>query len=325
MNFSTWDRESGKKGRSPSITSAHVIAEFDRTKKAKIFAHKLGGISFERSRDLNADRQRVIDSQLGELGLDGFKYKNVGHVYDLDLITSKAFASSYSYTIYAHGHPLGGTEHGGMESCSRHGLVCKEGEGENNLCNPGRCAIGTLTRIRGAKWKYQSANTFGTDDIPLVYYVSGVDKVELRSVLRGNAETYTTSGPVRVGVDKPASAYKVVYLPPELYFSDDFIETALQRIDERLLDVANPPKSMVVGIEDRKNLFINKFIISVYPGTSEGYLNNVLGSIVTEDVRAGLTDLFSALDTVWRDNCSSIIEDEFLLRFVDNTSACVFK
>jgi hypothetical protein len=324
MNFSTWDRESGRKGRSPSIAPAHVIAEFDRTKKAKIFAHKLGSVNFDRSRDLNADRQRVIDSQLGEIGLDGFKYKNVGHVYDPDLAVPKLTTSSYSYEIYAHGHPLGGTEYGGMESCSRHGLVCKDGEGEDNLCNPGRCVIGTLTRIRGAKWKYQSANTFGADDIPLTYYVSGVDKVELRSVLRGNAETYTTSGPVRIGIDKPASAYKVVHLPPELYFSSDFIEQALQRVDERLLDVANPPKSMVVGIEDRKDLFINKFIISVYPGTSEGYLNNVLSNAVTEDVRAGLVDLFSVLDAVWSESCFSIIEDEFLRRFVDNTSAFEF-
>ena len=324
MNFSAWDEADRKPSRSPSITSAHVITEFDRTKRPKIFAHKLGRVDFARSRDINAERQEVIGARLGDITLDGFKYKNLGHVYSSSETTPQTSGQSYSYEVYAHGHPLGGTERGGMESCSRHGLVCKEGEGEDGLCNPGKCVIGTLSRVRGAKWKYESVNTFGPDELPLIYYVAGVDKLELRSVLRGNVDTYTETTPARIGIDAPASAYRLIHLPPELYFSEDFLETAYRRIDERLTNVPNQPKSMVVGIDNRKDLFINKFIISVYPGMSDGYLNDVLSNTVTEEVRVGLVDLFSSLDEVWGNACNSVIEEEFSMRFINNTSSFDF-
>lgn len=324
MNLSTWDTISKKPNRSPSISPSYVITEFDRTKRPKIFSHKLGGVDFGRTRDLNAERQRVIDERLGDEALDGFKYKNLGHVYSSDSITPSEGTQAYSYKIYAHGHPLGGTEHGGMESCSRQGLVCESGEGENDLCNPGKCVIGTLSRVRGAKWKYESVNTFGPDDLPLIYYVAGVDKLELRSVLRGDVDTYAQTTPARIGINAPASVYKLVYLPPDLYFSEDFLETAYRRIDERLTNIPNQPKSMVVGIDNRKDLFINKFIISVYPGMSDGYLNDLLSNTVTQEVKAGLTDLFSTLNETWKNACSSIIEEEFAMRFINNTSSFDF-
>ena len=324
MNFSTWDYAGNRRTKSPSISPAHIITEFDRTKRPKIFAHKLGRLTFGRSKDLNAERQRVIDAGLQEITLDGFKYKNVGHTHTPDVLSPPSSADPYTYKIYAHGHPLGGTEHGGMESCSRFGLVCGEGEGDDNLCNAGKCVIGTLSRVQGVKWKYQSANTYGVDSIPLIYYVAGADKLELRSVLRGNVETYTVSGGTTIGIDRPASVYKTVYLPPELYFSEDFLETAIRVIDERLGYVANPPKSVVIGLENRKAGFISKFITMVHPGTSEGYLNNVLSTIVTEDIKSELLGVFDSLSGVWRDNCSTIIEEEFALRFFNQATTLDF-
>ncbi len=324
MNFSSWDEVGNSSNRSPSITSAHVITEFDGTKKPRIFAHKLGKVEFGRYRDINAERQVAIDEKIGDITLDGFTYKNVGHVYSSNVTVQPLVPGSHSYEIYAHGHPLGGTEHGGMESCSRQGLVCKEGEGENNFCNPGRCVIGTLSRVRGTKWKYESANTYGAEELPLIYYVSGTSQVELKSVLRGPADTFTPTSPAKISINAPASVYKTVYLPPELYFSEDFLETAYKRIDVRLADVPNPPKSMIVGIDNRKDLFINKFIVSVYPGKSDGYLNDVLSNKPTEEVRLGLIDVFSTLDPIWRDTCNTIINAEFAVRFSQNVSSLKF-
>jgi hypothetical protein len=145
MNLSVWDSIQSRKNN-PSLSSAYIILEFDRTKKQKIFAHKLGNIVFE-SKDINSPRDRVISVQSGNLTLDGFVYKNIGHTYsDTEVISEDPALGGFP--IYSHGHPLGGTEHGGMESCSRMGLICKDGEGEDTLCYPGKCIIGKLIYVR---------------------------------------------------------------------------------------------------------------------------------------------------------------------------------
>lgn len=311
MNLSVWDSIQSRKNN-PSLSSAHIILEFDRTKKQKIFAHKLGNIVFE-SRDINSPRDRVISVQSGNLTLDGFVYKNIGHTYsDTEVISEDPTLGGFP--IYAHGHPLGGTEHGGMESCSRIGLICKDGEGEDTLCNPGKCIIGKLSHVRNKKWKYQSSNTYNSN-APLVYYLNAEKEVSLHSVLRGKAITFTESGPLTLDIDTPASKYSKIYLPPKYYFSEDFIDQAIKVIDERLDAINNPPKTNVIGLENRKDRFISSFITLLYPQKSDGYISLVLYEDgVREEVKGEMLQVFSTLPTEWYEQCALIIEEEYLYR-----------
>ncbi len=313
MNLSVWDSIQSRKNN-PSLSSAHIILEFDRTKKQKIFAHKLGNIVFE-SKDINSPRDRVISVQSGNLTLDGFVYKNIGHTYsDTEVISEDPTLGGFP--IYAHGHPLGGTEHGGMESCSRIGLICKDGEGEDTLCNPGKCIIGKLSYIRNKKWKYQSSNTYNSN-APLVYYLNAEREVSLHSVLRGKAITFTESGPLTLDIDAPASKYSKIYLPPKYYFSEDFIDQAIRVIDERLDAINNPPKTNVIGLENRKDRFISSFMTLLYPQKSDGYISLVLYEDgVREEVKGEMLQVFSTLPTEWYEQCALIIEEEYLYKEV---------
>lgn len=354
MNFSSWNSLKAPGRRNPALSPAHITVEFERTKRAKIFAHKLGSVSFSRSVNINEERQKVVDKEIGTLDLNGFKYKSIGHVYSEDIVIPKG--ASYSYEILAHGHPLGGTEHGGMESCSRSGLQCASGQGTNSLCNPGKCIIGTLERINDSKWKYISKNRYGTSNLPLVYYLPSSKSVKLRTIIRGNHVTYSATGTAQtIQITRPASVSSTILLPPKFYFSEDFIDSAIIRIDERLDNVARKPTVNIIGIEDRKAKFIQNVAISAYPGTSEGYLNDRLSTTASEEIRDALLNAFSysdnelkireyiaedpeitddeiaskllisaskaralrqnLLDSEWAERCSSIIEEEFLYRF----------
>jgi hypothetical protein len=354
MNFSSWNSLKAPGRRNPALSPAHITVEFERTKRSKIFAHKLGSVSFSRSTDVNKERQKVVDREIGNLDLNGFKYKSVGHVYSEDIVTPKG--TSYSYEILAHGHPLGGTEHGGMESCSRGGLQCASGQGTNALCNPGKCVIGTLERVNDSKWKYTSKNRYGTNNLPLIYYLPSFESVKLRTILRGNHVTYSATGAAQtIQVTKPASVSSTILLPPKFYFSEDFIDSAIIRIDERLDNVARKPTVNIIGIENRKAKFVQNVAISAYPGTSEGYLNDRLNATATEEIRDALLSAFSLsdrelkireyisedpeitdeeiadrllisvskakalrqnlLNSEWAERCSTIVEEEFLYRF----------
>lgn len=314
MNFSSWNSLKEPRRRNPSLLPAHVIVEFERTRRAKIFAHKLGAVGFSRAANINKERQKTVDREIGNLTLDGFKYKNVGHVFSEDVVIPKG--SSYSYEILAHGHPLGGTEHGSMESCSRSGLQCVSGQGTNSLCNPGKCVIGTLERVNDSKWKYTSKNRYGTSNTPLIYYLPDTESVKLRTVLRGSHVTYSATGAAQtIQVTRPASVSSTILLPPKFYFSEDFIDSAIIRIDERLNSVARKPTVNIVGVEDRKAKFIQNVVTYAYPGTSEGYLNERLSVTATEEIKNALTDAFSALNPEWSGRCTAIIEEEFLYRF----------
>lgn len=314
MNTSAWNSIKTL-GLSSALSPAHLIIEFDRTKKSRIFAHKLGRVNFTEAKDLNTKRKSVIDREIGNIGINGFKYKNVGHVYSHDVVLKRA-ENSYSYSVRAHGHPMGGTEHAGMENCARVGMICQEGEGTNSLCGPGKCIIGTLERVNDNKWKYTSRNTYGALALPVVYYLRAEKIVTLKTILRGHYVTYDANGnPQKVSVDRPASTTSKVYLPPKFYYSEDFIDSAIIRTDERLQSVARRPSIDVIGIESRKARFIQNISISAYPGTSEGYLNDRLHVTATEEIKNSLVDAFSKLDNEWVERCNNIIFEEYSYRF----------
>lgn len=318
MNLTTWDSIKSKR-RNPSLSSGHIILEFDRTKKQKIFAHKLGKIVFE-SKDINSARNKVIEIQKGNLDLNGFIYKNIGHTYsDTEVISEDKTLNAFP--IYAHGHPLGGTEHGGMESCSREGLICKDGEGTDNLCNPGKCLIGKLSYVRNKKWKYESYNIYQIDEpstgtgFPLIYFLNGTKEVRLHSILRGKTLGFNGSSKITLNIDSPASKYVKILLPPKYYFSEDFIDTAIKVIDERLDTVNKKPTTNIVGIENKKDKFISSFILLAYPMATEGLINDLLYEDgVQKDIKNQLISTFSTLPKEWSEQCSAIIEEEYLYR-----------
>jgi len=271
-------------------------------------------VDFSARRNINAERQSVINRELGNIGINGFKYKNIGHVYS-ESVVSGPLGTGSTYPVYSHGVPMGGTEHAGMESCSRHGLKCQAGAGTDSLCDAGKCIIGTLERVNEGKWKYTSKNTYGTPSLPVVYYLPAQPLVVLKTILRGHYTTYSGTGaPSKVSVNKPASAFAKIYLPPRFYYSEDFIDTAIVTTDKRLESVTRRPVTTTVGLSDRKVRFVQNTIISAYPGTSEGYLNDRLHVTATEQVRDALLESFSDLDAEWAERCADIINEEFSYR-----------
>jgi hypothetical protein len=319
MNLSSWNSIKSPGRRNPALSPAHITVEFEKTKKERIFAHKLGNINFSKNTDINAERQKVIDNELYSLNSDGFKFNNVGHVYSEDSVISKTSSTSYSYELVAHGHPLGGAEHGGMESCSRAGLQCSNNEGTNSLCNPGKCVIGTIEKVSDSKWKYTSKNTYGQSNLPLIYYLPASESVKLCTILRGSHTTYSSDGTVNtIHITKPASVASTILLPPKFYFSEDFIDFAIIKVDERLSHVIKKPIVNVIGVEDRKVRFVQNIAISAYPSASEGYLNDRLNVPVDEKIRDTLIEVFSTLDAEWGDRCATIINEEFSYRLVKN-------
>jgi hypothetical protein len=149
-NLSAWDSVPPVKKLNPQLSPAHVIVEFERTKKPKIFAHQLGRVEFGPGRDINSDRQKIIELEVSNVGEDGFRYNNIGYVYSTESLSPP---SNNVHEVYAHGHPKGGEQYRGKESCSKYGLVCAEGSGSDVICNPGRCIIGHVTRVKETKWK----------------------------------------------------------------------------------------------------------------------------------------------------------------------------
>jgi hypothetical protein len=327
MNFSSWDSIPSPKKQNPAFSPAHLIVEFERTKKQKIFQHKLGRVDFSRERDINQSRQDIINREIGNLSPNGFKYKNVGHVYTPPTFTLQSSGPEDfpRFPIYAHGHPLGGTEYGGMESCSRMGLECAEGEGSDGFCSPGKCVIGFLERIKDTKWKYESANVYGPDGLPAMYYVPAKESIVLKPILRGSFVTYgEDNAPVTIGINNPASIPTRIYLPPKFYYSDDFIESLLILTDERLGEVLNPPTSKVVGVEQRKERFIRSIALLAYPGASDGVISNQLNGIATEALRDTLIATFEKAPGPWPKQCNLAIEEEFLFRFIKQYSGVKF-
>jgi len=303
MNFSNWEYLPEKRGIRPAFLPANIVTEFDRTKSQKIFTHKLGRIDFKSVRDLNKTRQQIISGKISETNdQGGYTYKNISHVFSNHVRTSLV---NGKYDIYAHGFALEGLDSLGKESCSRAKLKCASGEGTDSSCNPGKCIIGSISRVKNTKWKYESYNTYGDNEEPLSYFFSSEPKIRLKTVVRGSYEN--------LDVTSPASISSTIYLPPKFYFSDDFLEEAFIRLDQRLSELAiKPPKSLVIGIEDRKVLFINKFIISLYPASSEQFLNQKIQGGVSSEIKEGLLEVFSSLESPWYGAISEIIENSYV-------------
>lgn len=299
MNFSTWDSTSPPR-RNPALSSGHIILEFDRTKVAKIFSHKLGQISFE-PRDINTKRNEVIAQYINST-----RYNSVTYTYIPSTLLSPG---AEGFDILAHGHPITYGPNEGFESCVKNGMECAPGEGEDGRCNPGKCLIGKLSFVRNKKWKYESYNKYN-NNVPFTYYLNGDKEMALKTVVRGKVTTFTDDGPVQLNIDKPASYYSRVLLPPKYYFSDDFLDSPVIVKDDRLRYVFRKPASEVIGIEDRKVRFILKILDLVRPQMRQEEVTSLLYGVgVTAEVSETLTSYFSELDVEWTERIASIVDE----------------
>ena len=127
---------------------------------------------------------------------------------------------SGEFEVLAHGTPLEGDLNGGNETCAVEGLKCKEGEGTDKNCNPGKCVIGKLNQISGYKWQYTSAALYGVGQQPIQYYLGGKEVLELKTIIRGVFDNQQ--------IDKSASKSTLIYLPPANYldrvFKDEYFK-----------------------------------------------------------------------------------------------------
>lgn len=307
MNLSAWDSIPFNKRRSPSLSNSHLIIEFERTKRSKIFSHKLGSVNFSRSRDINAERQEVIDREITNISENtGFRYRSIGHVYSADQLISAE--DSGWYKIYAHGGPI----KGGRENCQIVGMSCDDGqEGSDTSCLAGKCIIGRIKKIREKKWKYESLNVYS--NLPVSYFVSGDESVTLKPIIRGFFTTYGEDGmsPVTVNINKPASLPVKIFLPPRDFFSEDFLLSLVSISDSRLSGLVNKPQNDKIGIETRKDRFVRGVLLKSYPNSTEGVISNRFSQSPTEEVKSTLLEIFSNAPSPWLEYCNTYIEEEF--------------
>lgn len=296
MMLSTWDSKKPQRLNS-SLSSAHIILEFERTKKQRIFSHKLGKISFE-AKDINGPRDEVI-AALPD------KYKKVVHTYIPKLISEEDVNGEFS--VYAHGHPMGN----GNESCSRSGLVCAAGQGTDASCSPGKCIVGKLSFANDKKWRYESLSTYDSD-LPLVYFMSGDKELRLRTVLRGKVDSFSDNGPVTLSINSPASVTTRIFPPPKYYLSRDFGDTPVVLRDNRLNFVNHKPKDDVTGIADRKKRFLAEVVLAIYPGYTQSELSLVMKEAgVREQLKQEMIDRFADIPSPWFGRVSEVIEQEY--------------
>jgi len=299
MNFSTWDSLATKPKLRSSFIPGEVIVEFDRTKSEKIVSHILGNIEFTNVLDINPQRQTVINREIDNLSENGFRYNKISHVYTENVITTPN--ENEEYVIYSHGSPLGG-EFLGKESCLQVSLKCEEGEGEDRNCNPGKCLIGYVKKVKDTKWVYESFSKFGEEEREVVYYFPSEKSVQLKTILRGRYG--------ELPITSHASVASTLYLPPKYYFSENFIDRVFERVDKRLESVTDKPSSIFIGIDDRKTLFIQKIVVLASSHPTGGFINQELYSTDHSKVIEVLLDLFSELDGVWFDVVKQIIVEE---------------
>ena len=213
---SNWDREFRKKVFSPAFSLGHgrVTYEFTNRRSQKIFPHKLGRVEFRDNlqTDLDQSRNSLIQESIGQKDIEGYVYKTVSHTYTLPTLLGP------DLLILAHGSPRSG----GYENCSLIGAECEEGE--NSKCEPGKCRVGKLTRVKDDKWRYDSINVPG-----LYYFVFGTEVVRLRSITRGKFTLPAGSG--EVDIPFIASPGGSVYLPPSTYSVETFTRRAVKSLD----------------------------------------------------------------------------------------------
>lgn len=309
--MSSWE-VSFKRRLNRAFSPAHVIVEFERTKPQRIFSHILGKIDFNNQKDLNKTRDEVIQSQKENKDINGFVFKQIGHTY-LDAVEIPE-NSDGSYTIYAHGAGVGGTNYAGLESCYVEGMKCAEGEGTDKYCNAGKCIIGKLYRESDFKWKYESesiyplkGNTFFSEKA--IYYVGGKETLILKNITRGDFQN-SLNPSKKIRITTPASKYTKFYIPPKFFYDQNFVQIALSRLNQQY-------NGQRLGLDDLVSIFIKQVLVKAYPTATEGLIGDKANNYPEDVVKEVLIDAFYELKDVWKERAQEIIEEEWAYRFTN--------
>jgi hypothetical protein len=279
---STWDRGTAKRPVSPAFVygRSRVSYDFPNRRSTKIFSHKLGNIIFQDglNTDLTASRNNLITELYGTRDVGGYVYKSVSHVHVVPTLIGS------NLTVFGHGVPV----KSGWENCAMIGTDCVEGESDTK-CEAGKCRMGTLTRVSGDKWRYDSLTVSG-----LYYFVFGTESVTLRSITKG---LFTLpAGVGTVNVSRVASIPATVYLPPSTYSAETFTR--------RVITTLNSDNS-VRSLTDSVDNFLRVLL--------DGYYNEVRVEVGVKDKL--INTLESRLPSVWHPVVRSAIETVWSQRY----------
>lgn len=280
---STWDRGSAKKPLSPAFVKGpgRIIYEFENRRSTKIFSHTLGRIDFRLGLgdELSSGRNEQIEAVYGERSVDGYRYKAVSHVHVRPVLLGS------DLTVLGHGVPVAS----GWENCAMAGATCAEGESDTK-CEVGKCRIGTLSRVAGDRWRYDSLTVPG-----LYYFVFGIELVTLRSVTLGRFSLPAGAG--AVNVNRVASVPATVYLPPNTYSAETFTR--------RVITTRYAGSDTVRSLTDSVDTFIRSLL-----GLNQATVK------VEAEVRDRLLDtLRSVLDPAWYGFVDEAVDEIWRSRF----------
>jgi hypothetical protein len=279
---STWDRGNSKRSVSPAFIygRGRVVYEFLNRRSTKIFSHKLGKITFQNGldNDLTTSRNNLITDLYGTRNVGGYVYKSVSHVHIVPTLIGS------DLTVLGHGVPV----KSGWESCAMIGTDCEEGESDTK-CEAGKCRMGTLTRVSGDKWRYDSLTVPG-----LYYFVFGKESITLRSVTKGKFTLPAGIG--TVNVPRIASIPATVYLPPATYSTETFTRRVITKLNS---------DGSVRSLTDSVDNFLRVLL--------DGYYAEV--RVEVEVKNKLLETLKSQLSTIWHEAVSGAIESVWSQRY----------
>ena len=314
--LSIWDQRNRKfikNGYKP----ADLTIEFQRTKNIKISDHSLAQVTFNSRLDRNKQRNEVIARDIGKLTTTGFRYETIGNVFSPDPLEIEE-GTDGGFEILAHGTPTEGDLNGGNENCAVEGLKCKQEEGTDKDCNPGKCIIGKLHKVSEYKWKYTSEALYGDAQQPVTYYLGGKEILELKTIIRGVFDDKK--------IDKSASKSTLIYLPPTNYldrvFKDEYFKVFNSAFS---LDGKTDELNGIVSTEE-------DFLTSVLTLAYRDNLRINLGSTVADlaDKRIErvtlevIYDKLFNLDEVWKKKIADYMESRWDQKIVNGDTNRTF-
>lgn len=277
---STWDRGEAKKLLSPAFIrgAGRVVYEFENRRSGKIFSHTLGRVDFRTGLEaqLTSGRNEQIDKFYSNTA-----YKSVSHVHVSPILLGEGLV------VLGHGIPT----NSGLENCARIGADC-EGTGSDTGCERGKCGIGSLSRVSGDRWRYDSLTVPG-----LYYFVFGRDRVTLRSVNRGRFSLPAGAG--TVNVSRVASIPATIYLPPNTYSEETFTRRV---ITTRYADLVTV-RSLTDSVDDftRALLGTNQATVGVETAVRERLLNTLQSNL--DPAWYGFVS--DTIDSIWNENLTN--------------------
>jgi hypothetical protein len=289
---SSWDRKSGKPGKSPAfvLNPARVNFEFanDRA-RGKIFQHVIGRVEFTQDgQSRNRARNEVIEKEYGQKNLSGYKYRSISHAHTLPVLLSD------EVEVLAHGVPV----KQGWENCAMAGMTCSDGASDTK-CEVGKCVIGRLVNEERGKWRYES---YTVPD--LYYYLYGEEVVETLAISRGVFELPGESE--SISVNRLASVYSTVYLPPRTYSDESFIRRVVKFLS---------PASLQDSLDIFVRLILSNDILATVPLERKTY-DRVFNSVTKSLPSAWAEFITSELNELWN-NRNNLTNRQFVAESYD--------